>query len=194
MRVRLNGYKNIPAIKAATPEIIPISPSVSLFLNTPPAKSHKRKAKAASTTNPPSTAQLRTCEVESKNLALDKVVFDSAAAPYRSKAKEKFSGPYPKAAFFFNTEPAMLADKLKDGATSTGKSFFKKSKLKLTTIRKTPRTIIVIGNKNFDILNPGFFKLSKAIIVSIPAMATAQSTHQFKTTRTVMAKNIPAVS
>src|SRR3989344_8946030 len=138
-------------------------------------------------------AQLRTCEVESKNLAPDMVVLASFPAPYKSNAKEKFSGPYPKTTFFLITDSATFADKPKDGAISIGKSFFRKPKLKLTIIRKTPKMITVIGNKNFDILNPGLFKLSKVIIAAIPAIAMTQSTHQLRTISIAKARNTPTI-
>src|SRR3989344_8178871 len=92
-------------------------------------------------------------------------------------------------------DEAMSLESSKDGATSTGKSFFIKLQLKLTITKKTPRMIIVIKNKNLE--TPSFelvlfisislffeFKLSKTIRVAIPAIATTQSTHQLRAMRT----------
>src|SRR3989344_8775177 len=104
MSERLNGYKNIPTTRASKAEITPAGSWYSTLSNLfiiDDARPHRRNARATSKTIPPPMAKLIICDVESKNFTLDNVVLAKLDAPNLSKAREKFSGPYPKAGLFF---------------------------------------------------------------------------------------------
>src|SRR3989344_8499290 len=128
MMVRLKGYKNIPITKATKEESTPACSWYSALSNLfiiADARTHRRNARATSKIMPPPTAKLIICDVESKNFTLDNVVLAKLDAPNLSKAREKFSGPYPNAGLFFSTSKATSPERPNDGATSTGRSVFK---------------------------------------------------------------------
>src|SRR3989344_8459282 len=203
MMVRLKGYKNIPITKATKEESTPACSWYSALSNLfiiADARTHRRNARATSKTMPPLTAKFIICDVESKNFTLDNVVFAKLDAPNLSKAREKFSGPYPNAGLFFKTPVTTSPERPKDGATSIGRPFFKAEKSKLTIIRNTPSTIRVMGNMNLEILNFETFKLSPcpadamlsiAIKQAIPAIATTHKAHQFNITSKTRARKAP---
>src|SRR3989344_5777266 len=201
MSERLNGYRNIPTTRAAIADITPACSwysVLSILFIIDDARTHRRNARATSKTMPPPTAKLIICDVESKNFTLDNVVLAKLDAPNLSKAREKFSGPYPNAGLFFSTSKATSPERPNDGATSTGRSVFKADELKFTIIRNTPSTMTVMGkrnraNRNFAASPPCLSaKLSMVIKQAIPAIATTQSAHQFNITSKTSARKAPA--
>src|SRR3989344_7350454 len=88
----------------------------------------------------------------------------------------------------------IFQERLYEGTISAGNLLLKYGNSNLTAIKKNPKTIIIRGTIDLDILNPLELRLSKPTRLNIPTIAIVQRTHQFKTIKinTAKAKTICA--